>query len=86
MASSRTPEQRQASEAKKALRDRDAGLAMREYQAEAARIDANTARLRALRLAKEAAEAQAPVEPAAEKKTATRTAKTARRSPARSRT
>jgi hypothetical protein len=41
--------------ARKADRERDALHAMRDYQAEQARIDANTARLRALRLAKEAA-------------------------------
>lgn len=39
----------------KAERARDAAQAMRDYQAEQARIEANTARLRALRLAKEAA-------------------------------
>lgn len=44
----------------------DAKKAMAEYQAQAAAVDANTARLRALRLAKEAAEAAA--EPAKAKK------------------
>jgi len=34
--------------------------ALREHEAEAARVDANTARLRALRLAKEAADRENP--------------------------
>ena len=43
--------------ARKAGREIEAAQAMREYQAEKVRVDANTARLRALRLAKEAADA-----------------------------
>ncbi len=38
----------------------DSKKALKEHQVEAARIDANTARLRALRLAKEAAERENP--------------------------
>ena len=47
---------------KAAIRDaraRDAALAMRDYQAELLAVRARTARLRALRLAKEAREATA---------------------------
>jgi len=47
-------EQRAAMAAKKDERARDAALAMREYEAEKLAVDKNTARLRALRLAKEA--------------------------------
>ncbi len=47
----------------KADRERDKIQAMREYQAEALARQANTMRLRALRLAKEADEAQATVTP-----------------------
>jgi hypothetical protein len=57
--------ERQASAAaKKEERARDGVVAMREYQAEKARVDANTARLRALRLAREAADAVAAPPPA----------------------
>jgi hypothetical protein len=45
---------------------------MREYQAERVRVDANTERLRALRLAKEAADAEAAAATAAAKKAAPR--------------
>ncbi len=54
-------EQRIRATAKKQDREREASQAMREYRAENARVDANTARLRALRLAKETAEAQTAV-------------------------
>jgi hypothetical protein len=47
-------DQRSAMAAKKDERARDAALAMREYEAEKLAVHANTARLRALRLAKEA--------------------------------
>jgi hypothetical protein len=48
----------------------DSKKALKEHQAESARIDANTARLRALRLAKEAAERENPApKPPAKKKT-----------------
>lgn len=47
-------EQRSAMAVKKDERARDAALAMREYEAEKLAVHANTARLRALRLAKEA--------------------------------
>jgi hypothetical protein len=50
---------REAAEAKSAakfLREQEARRAMSEYEADARRVDQNTARLRALRLAKEAAE------------------------------
>jgi hypothetical protein len=48
----------------------DAKKAMAEYHARAAEVDANTARLRALRLAKEAAEAAAAPVKVAKKKPA----------------
>jgi hypothetical protein len=47
-------EQRAATAAMKQERVRDAALAMREYEAERLAVRANIARLRALRLAKEA--------------------------------
>jgi len=46
--------QQRAAMAAKEERARDAALAMREYQAEKLAIGINTARLRALRLAREA--------------------------------
>jgi len=66
--------------AKKAFREQEALKALREYQAEKTRVDANTARLRALRLAKEAADAQAAAaqaaaRPPAGKKAASRRSK-----------
>jgi transcription elongation GreA/GreB family factor len=81
MASSKDPEQRNVAEAKKAIRDRDAQIATREYHAEKARVDANTARLRELRLAREAAEvpAAAVKSTPAKKKAAARVANPARR-------
>ena len=57
MSSTNNTEQRLQVAAKKADRDREAAKAMREYEAEKVRIDANTTRLRALLLAKEAADA-----------------------------
>jgi hypothetical protein len=68
MTSTKSLEQRLAAAAKKANRDSDALQAVREYAAEKARVDANTLRLRALRLEKEAAEAKAAAEAAAQKK------------------
>jgi len=68
MTSTKSLEQRLAAAAKKANRDSDALQAVREYAAEKARIDANTQRLRALRLEKEAADAKAAAEAAAQKK------------------
>jgi hypothetical protein len=61
---------REAAEAKSAakfLREQEARRAMSEYEADARRVDQNTARLRALRLAKEAAEVAAETKPAAAK-------------------
>ena len=81
MTSSKSVEQRLAAAAKQANRDREAVQAVREYAAEKARVDANTLRLRALRLEKEAAEAQAAAAaapPPARKKPAARAAKPAR--------
>ena len=52
----------------------DAKKAMAEYQAQAAAVDANTERLRALRLAKEAAEAAAAPAKAVKKKPAKKAA------------
>lgn len=62
-------DQKLSATAKKAERDRDAAQAMREYEAEKRATQANMARLRAQRLAKESAEAQAPTaDPTAKKK------------------
>ena len=49
--------------AAKAERERDKTEAMREYQAERLAFQANMARLRALRLAKERADSQLPATP-----------------------
>jgi hypothetical protein len=68
MTSTKTLEQRLAAAAQKAHRDRDALQAVRDYAAERARVDANTERLRALRLEKEAADAKAAAELSAQKK------------------
>jgi hypothetical protein len=70
MTSPKSVEQRLAAAAQKASRDRDALQALRDYAAEKARVDANTLRLRALRLEKEAAEARAAAELAGQKKAA----------------
>ena len=56
--------------AKKASRESDALHALRDYAAEKARVDANTIRLRALRLEKEAAETRAAAELAEQTKAA----------------
>lgn len=53
-------DQQLSATAKKAERDRDAAQAMREYEAEKRATQTNMERLRALRLAKERADAQAP--------------------------
>jgi hypothetical protein len=68
MTSTKSAEQQLAAAAKKATRDRDALQAARDYATEKARVDANTLRLRALRLEKEAAEAQAAAELTEQKK------------------
>lgn len=85
MTSTKSVEQRLAAAAKQVNRDREAAEAVREYAAEKARVDANTLRLRALRLEKEAAEAQAapPAKPPARKKAAGQAAKPARASRSR---
>jgi hypothetical protein len=75
MTSTKSLEERLLAAAKKAGRDRDALQAMRDYRAEAVRVDANTARLRALRLAKEAAEAQAAAAQSAPGKKSARSSK-----------
>jgi hypothetical protein len=54
---------------KKAQKEADAAKAMAEYRAQQAAIDANTERLRALRLARDAELAAKPVELAPKKKT-----------------
>ena len=56
MSMDRKDEQRSAAAALKEQRARDGAQALREYAAERAAIQARTARLRALRLAKEAAD------------------------------
>lgn len=73
MTATKTLEDRLLAAAKKAGRDQDAVAAMRAYQAEKVRVDANTLRLRALRLAKEVADAQAAAaKPVAPKKASRR--------------
>jgi hypothetical protein len=65
------PQQRSALAATKAERTRDKEEAMREYEAEKRALLVNTARLRELRLAKEAAAAlEIKVKPPAKKKVA----------------
>jgi hypothetical protein len=61
-------EQRMLAAAQKVKREQDAIAALKDYQAEKARIDANTLRLRALRLEKEAADAKAVAESAPQPK------------------
>jgi hypothetical protein len=62
MPTSKDAQERAARAAMKELRSRDAALATREYEAEELATRAKTERLRALRLAKEAADAK-PVKP-----------------------
>lgn len=69
-----TREVAEARFAAKMLRNQEARRAFSDYEADARRIDQNTARLRALRLAKEAADGAAKVKPAAVKQTARRRA------------
>jgi hypothetical protein len=78
MTSTKSVEQRLVAAAEKAGRDRDARQAVRDYAAEKARVDANTLRLRALRLEKEAAEARTAAELAEQEKTAAHITKRAR--------
>ena len=59
MTAEKSVEQRMLAAAQKVKREQDAIAALKEYQVEKARVDANTLRLRALRLAKEAADAKA---------------------------
>jgi hypothetical protein len=69
-------QQRATAAAKDAERTRDKAQAMREYEAERLAREANMARLRALRLAKEAADArEAKTQPPARKKAASSAAK-----------
>jgi hypothetical protein len=58
MTAEKSVEQRMLAAAQKVKREQDAISALKEYQAEKARVDANTLRLRALRLAKDAADAK----------------------------
>ena len=58
-----TRTQAEATYARAQKRAREASQAMTEVQAEAKRVNDNTARLRALRLAKEAADLAAKAEP-----------------------
>jgi len=64
----KTARQRATAMAAKEQRARDAELAMHEYEAEQLAIRANTERLRALRLAKEAADQEAADRQAAKAK------------------
>ena len=58
MTKEKSVEQRMLASAQKSKREREAIAALKDYQAEKARVDANTLRLRALRLAKEADDAK----------------------------
>ena len=78
MTSERTDQQRAAISAVKAERDRDKVAAMQEYLAERLAAQANFTRLRAQRLAREAAQAGAAAAAAADK-----SAKKAEKKPAR---
>lgn len=60
--------------AKAQKRKQDASKALTEAEQEARRVDDNTARLRALRLARDAAEAAAAAEKPAKKKTVRKSA------------
>jgi hypothetical protein len=68
MTAEKSVEQRMLAAAQKVKREQDAIAALKDYQAEKARVDANTLRLRALRLAKEEADAKATAELAAPSK------------------
>jgi hypothetical protein len=70
MTSTKSVEQRMVAAARKASRESDALDALRDYAAEKARVDANTVRLRALRLEKEAVETRAAAELAEQEKAA----------------
>jgi len=54
--------------AAKLLRGQEARRAVSEYEADARRVDQNTARLKALRLAKEAADAASTTKPSGTKR------------------
>jgi hypothetical protein len=83
MTSEKSIEQRMLAAAKKAKREQEAIVALKEYQTEKARVDANTVRLRALRLEKEAADAKAAAEKPPEPKKTSKAAKASRsRAPA----
>jgi hypothetical protein len=72
MRAEKSVEQRLLATAQKAKREQDAIAALKEHRAERARVDANMLRLRALRLAKEAADAKIPAEPPVARKEAPR--------------
>lgn len=72
MAAEKSVEERMLAAAQKVKREQDAIAALKDYQAERARVDANTLKLRALRLAKEAADAKTLAEQALNQKTAIR--------------
>jgi hypothetical protein len=65
-------QERSAAAAVKAERERDKAQAMQEYEAEKLAVQANIARLRALRLAKEAAERQPTRTPTKKQRVASR--------------
>jgi hypothetical protein len=67
MTAEKSVEKRMLATAQKAKREQDAIAALKEYHAERARGDANRLRLRALRLAKEAADAKVLVAPVKKK-------------------
>src|SRR6185436_7920003 len=72
MTAEKSVEQRMLAAAQKVKREQDAISALKEYQAEKARVDANTLRLRALRLAKDAADAKILAEQPVPRKAAVR--------------
>src|SRR5215510_14086452 len=73
-------QQRATALATKELRARDAQQAMHEYEVEQRAVRANTARLRELRLAKEAADSQAVKKEATDKQPAKTKARKGRKS------
>jgi hypothetical protein len=60
MTTLKSDQQKSMTAAKKAERERDQAQALRDYEAEKRAAQANMMRLRALRLAKERADSQAP--------------------------
>jgi len=81
MTAEKSVAQRMLATAQKAKREQDAIAALKEYRAERARVDANTLKLRALRLAKEAADAKILAEQPVTRKKALRVKTPANKTP-----